>query len=162
MDRAQEIRKKLLKERRRARKEQLAERRTVRKERLKKWLKERITTKKEQLAERRTVRRKKKEDLKVVKAEAKKIYDWVLHLLEEPSNYNLPDEVWLNDTKCHKIQIGSHSRTDEKNMTDKIFNPIVMKEVVKMFKAQKGYTSEYCPRSSKISGIHDGIYIRIK
>lgn len=131
MNRAQEIRKK-----------QLAERKAAREK------------KKEDL---KAAREKKKKDLKVAEAEAKEMYDWVLDLLEEPTKYNQADEVWLNDTECHKIQIGCHAKGE--GLTEKKFNQIVMRKVVKMFNAEKGYTSKYFARSY---GIPDGIVVRIK
>lgn len=95
------------------------------------------------LNERREAEEKSRKENLRIKDEAKKLYDWVLDLLEDPTEFNSADEVYLSDTCDNKIKIGD---VLEKGMiTEKKFEEEVMKKLVEIFNKEEGYSAKYFP-----------------
>ncbi len=92
---------------------------------------------------------------KEVMAEAKKLFDWVLDLLEHPTPNNTADEVMLLYVKNDKIAIGN----EKEGCTEKTFDSEVMKKLAELFNVEDGYTGKIIPRP----GIGtDSVRIRIE
>ena len=70
---------------------------------------------------------------------ANKLYDWVLDLLENPTEFNTGICVCLVDTPYHKIRIGS----DQLGLTtNKKFDVHVMQILADRFDQEEGYYIE--------------------
>lgn len=92
------------------------------------------------LNERREAEEKKRKEELMIEDEAKKLYDWVLDLLENPTEFNSADEVHLSNTYYNKIQIGYKFG---KGVTEKEFEGEVMKKLAEIFNAEEGYSADY-------------------
>lgn len=92
------------------------------------------------LNERREAEEEKRKEQLRIEDEAKKLYDWVLDLLENPTKFNSADEVYLSNTYYNKIQIGY--RFNE-GVTEREFESEFMKKLAEMFDAEEGYYGHY-------------------
>ena len=78
-----------------------------------------------------------------IQEQFEKLYNWILDLLEKPTEYNTLNEVILNDSFYHKVQVGDRS-SDPKSITELEFCEEVMQRLEKTFKDEKGFDANYC------------------
>lgn len=86
-------------------------------------------------------RQKIKEESKPfkVKTEAEKLFEWVLDLFEEPTEFNTADEVILSANYSGNIVIGY----TDKGLTERKFNDEVMKVLEEMCNSEEGYVAKF-------------------
>lgn len=93
-----------------------------------------------------------------IKAKAEELFNWVLDMLDTPTENNTADEVYLSNCSClNKIQIGHDC---EKGLTDKPFEEEVMEQLAEMFEAEDGYTGKYFSRTYPV--IYSSVTITIE
>lgn len=93
------------------------------------------------LKERETETKKEMQHDEEVQKEVEKLYEWVLDMLDKPSEFNTPDEVYLSDSYRNKIRIGNSF--EKGGLTERPFNDETMKQLADKFQREEGYTGQY-------------------